>query len=200
MLMLAPLAVHAAPITFSTTGVFVAGAGDSITGGGALQTSSGATLSYANVTNTFVDANLLPVSSVSLGKFTLTPTSASGAFALGDKFTLSITQSDPVGGPGSSTANVIGTITYVPGAAPDSGNVQLTFGTNPVIIGQVGYFIDPYVLSWSGNVPGDAAATLTATVAAVPLPATANMGFGLIACVAGAGIWRKLKSSQAALS
>jgi len=47
-----------------------------------------------------------------------------------------------------------------------------------------------------GGVDTDVDAEITAVV---PLPATANMGIALIACVGGAGIWQRRKSGQVAL-
>lgn len=193
---MAPPSASAAPISFSTTGAFTAGAGDSVVAG-VLTTASGATLSYAGEPAGFADQTLLPVTGVGLGQFTFNLNSASGSFAPNDFFQLTITQSDPAGGPASSSASVTGTVTYVPGPSLDSGDLHVTFTTNPVIIGQVGYFLDPFDLTWTGTTPGQAVGTLRGTVAAVPLPATANMGIALLVCLAGAGVWRKVKSSQA---
>ena len=195
-LLVLPSAAQAAPVTFSTSGAFTAVAPDSGTGTNVLTTGSGATLTYQNVVNSFVDAALLPVSQVSLGTFSFNLNNASGTFAPGDEFTLTITQSDPGGGPESSSAFVTGSIVALSAPSSDSGGVSMVFD-GPIIIGQVGYFIDPFTLQWGGNLPGTASGTLYATVAAVPLPAAAWGGMALFGVLGGVKLRRSRQSMMA---
>jgi hypothetical protein len=73
--------------------------------------------------------------------------------------------------------------------------LTLSFTPNPIEVAGVKYQILPFSLSFDTLQPAGAFGTLQATV--VPLPATANMGIALLVCLAGAGVWRKVKNSQA---
>jgi hypothetical protein len=68
------------------------------------------------------------------------------------------------------------------------------FGATTTLKGQTGGSLLAIDHSQSGGVPETNSGALPGPV---PLPATANMGIALLVCLAGAGVWRKLKSSQA---
>jgi hypothetical protein len=136
-----------------------------------------------------------------LGKFLLSGSLTSETFNIHDTFTLNINQTVPGVNTGTSTASIVGSVTFVPAASgTDVGSLTVTFSTNPVLITAGGktlaYTIEPFQLNFTANAPGGAQGTLKADIVdtAVPLPATANMGFGLLGglgCLTGVNVLRR---------
>jgi len=136
------------------------------------------------------------IAQMSLGSFAVSSTSSTNVVA-SDTFTLDITQLSPTGGTPQFVGQLSGTVRVL--------NSQLVIAFNNVTASA--YPVNYQLINLGGGTLLDnelglsynSSTTLKAAVSVVPLPATANMGLGLIVCVAGAGIWRKRKSGQAAL-
>jgi len=125
---------------------------------------------------------------------------------INDTFTLTISQTLPGVGSNSILATIAGTVTTnSSGVFIDFGGPSPFLPGSTTIIAPAGVattyqaFDTFLVPSTTLTTSGLGVTTVQGFVSTVPLPATANMGFGLIVCVAGAGIWRKRKSGQAAL-
>ncbi len=200
----APIAAKAALVTYSTSGVFTAAGTDnaSVSGDDShLETASAqTTLDYLHKGPT--NLNTLPSGSVSLGTVTMNASAASQLFDAGDLFTLTIKQTFPGNVNGSSSASIVGSVTFTPATSggTDAGTLSLAFSPNPVVLNGIYYLIKPFNLNFSVDQPGGAVGTIQATVAAVPLPQTATMGIALIGCVGGIGAWRRMKSEDGVLA
>jgi hypothetical protein len=184
---MAPPKASAVSVTFTTSGGFTSASGAPVTvygsGGDAVTVTYAPQLAGTGNTPFGTD----------LGSFSTTGGSLNTVGPVSDSFTLTVTQIAPPNTPptGNLSANVTGTISI------NSGVLAIDFTSPSVTIGPVTYTLDStHMVLPVPSIPGGKT-TVNATITAVPLPATANMGIALLVCLAGAGVWRKLKSSQA---
>jgi hypothetical protein len=181
-------------VTYTTTGVFAAGAtGGTPTNGTASSTLlvDGVTLTYTAGADTGDPGNLFFTGDLGTFALTGTPTTGNADFD-SSTFTLTVHLTQPGSNTGAAIANITGQVSSTAGGA-----TILKFSPDPLAItagGTTTYFNieDQVVVD-----PNKGPATFNATISVVPLPATANMGIALLVCLAGAGVWRKVKSSHA---
>ena len=129
------------------------------------------TINFENNSN-----SVLSPSNISLGAFHVTGSFA-GDPSFNDSFTLTINQTQPSVGSGTSTTTVNGNISF----DPSQSNIVLTFDNNPVIINGVTYTLqNTYFLAPPGSNGSDGVTSLQAVVAA-PEPASLLL--------LGSGLW-----------
>jgi hypothetical protein len=162
-----------------------------------------ATLSYTSaLTPTSVTS---PVNGVFFGTFLLSTNDAASVESLnGVQFTLQINEYLPGSGGNTTTATVTGTVNLVPNTPLLNPDVVITF-THPTVLVPAGLPDESYTIDTDGHgsnkvliktSPGTnpEAAFLLGDVRPVPLPATANMGFGLLGglgCLTGVNVLRR---------
>jgi len=184
-------------VTYSTSGSF--GGPDAILGGTALQIGGvgGATLTFAPASGGFTSfpISVLPgQTTVTLGTFTLTTANTSLlSLSAGDTFTVNIFQTPPGGPPGSSTAQVQGTV-----AIGSGGEVVFNFAPNPLLIGSDLYTFETHYDISTQTAVGTA--VLNVHVQAVPLPSTAGVGLVLLGGMGGLGGLRRLNGRRSAVA
>lgn len=144
--------------------------------------------------------SLLQPNNWQFGQFSVSTdltTAPSLNFLNGIQFILKVTQTAPYSaGPGSSTANVSGYIQLynggpdqTPSIAIDFVNPSFSFGPSAPFPAY-NYSVDNVSITTNPS-PNPAVAALDGTVAAAPLPATANMGLALFAGLAALGGYRR---------
>ena len=181
-------AVRAATITvaYSTAGTFAVGtntnpnttaSGNSITDNkGTLDTSDDISITFAG--GSFSETvDFAPTSPEPSTFGTFTTTGASSAFS-GAEFTLSITQTQPATGSGTSTADVF----TMQVTSQLSFNGAISFNPNPVAVAAGGVVVnyqlnDPVLLANNGTT------TLAGSITAVPTPAAAGAGLAVMGVV-----------------
>jgi hypothetical protein len=192
---MAPPNASAASLDYSTSGVFGSNSSSSIT-------DSGITITLnPNVSNGLVIADG-STGNAALGKFVVTGSFPSSA-NFSDTFTLKVTQTQPTPG-GNQTfgqASISGNIAWngASGFVQFTSPLSVTIGSNPPVIYTISSADQtaPGKLLLNSPNSNGGETTINGTATVVPLPATANMGIALLVCLAGAGVWRKVKNSQA---
>jgi hypothetical protein len=188
---LAPPIVQATTVTYTTSGLFNGGPNTFVTHGGM-------TISFLAG-----GATINAPSNIGLGTFHVAGTTT-GTFS--DTFVLTVNQTVPLPGGSQSfgQASVSGTIDINSSGASVqfTSPLSVTIGTSPAVSYRIASADDStpgklnLVSPTTDTGAGQGNTTIQGAVV-VPLPATANMGIALLLCLAGAGVWRKVKSSQA---
>jgi hypothetical protein len=165
----------AAVVDYTTTGTFTSS-------GTSTSTQGTDTLTYTSVTST---GNLAPTI-ISLGEFKI---SGIQAKTFSDTFTLSVSQFGPTSGSQDFTGTLSGQVTN-DGHGDLGSSLTMNFPGDTIVIGGVTYTLkgNPYVvpdaLSNGGRV------TVEAYVTAVPVPAAAWSGMGLLGLIAAGKLRR----------
>ena len=172
------VSAFAGSVSYYTTGAF---SGTDLSGSNLVN--GGATISYQGsgsaATPTTVTAN--PTTGINLGQITVAdPTDVTGTFGGTDKFTLTIWQTAPTGGSGSSSSSITGTVTGT------SNNIVVTFSPTVLTIGGDTYTVpaSELLIAPNSNTNTSGVTTLQGTVTS-PEPATLGM---LGASLIGLGI------------
>jgi len=177
-------AASAITVQYSTSGVFASTS---------TAVSSGGSLSFIGLLNNVVTEPTI----ASLGDF-----KASGTLEtfVNEGFTLMISQVLPGSGNGQLLGSLSGTLNTT-----QSGLV-VTFSTPSTTISSVGqpnviYSLFPNaIVGIAPSSTNGGVTTVEANIAAVPLPATANMGLILLGSVAGLGLVRRLRNGPAVVA
>ena len=134
--LLAATGAFADTVTYTTSGCF--------TGGQAVGSCPGNTLANGGAVVSFVTTggSVGTPTGTSLGTIHMTDSGVAGTFT-GDTFTLTINQTTPSSGTGSSSASISGTIT-----TNSDGSMSLNFVPTIITIGNIGYFLQTsYILN-----------------------------------------------------
>jgi hypothetical protein len=194
-------------VTANTTGTSTADA--SITVSAAAGTS--ATLSFHGDNNS---AGLTGSKGNIFGIFTLQSTDSTGTILQdfnGVSFTMTVNQSLPGNGSGSTLATVTGTVNTVASGALQAPEIVITFSNPTVLVNSTGnpsikYTIDSQSLNTPTNevliensiATNPTTAYMLGDISGVPLPKTASAGLGLIGALGllqGANFLRKRRTA-----
>jgi len=160
--------IFAATVTYSTSAV-LSGPDSSITG----LSNNGVTIAYTGWPTTSVNAP----TNINIGSITVTdPSGNTGVFA-GDSIALTITQTAPSGGTGSSSSTIAGTI------SSNSNGIDITFVPTTFSIGSVNYVLQSTYFLVAPNTNSG----VTTLQAAVNTPEPASLGL-IGASLAGLGL------------
>jgi hypothetical protein len=159
----------AATVTYSTSAVL---SGPDASGGNLMN--NGVSIAYSGIASTSVSSP----TNINIGTITVTDPSANTGVFAGDSIALTVTQTAPSGGTGSSSSTVAGTI------ASTSNGITVNFVPTTFSIGTSTYVLQSTYFLVAPNTNGGAT-TLQASVTSAPEPASLGL---LGASLAGLGL------------
>jgi len=170
----------AATIDYSTVGTFTSS-------GTATSTSGSDSVTFAALSSFNNESDGGTPVGIGFGTLTL---SGSATETFSDTLTLTVAQTSPTSGSGFVTANLSGKL-IAAGGGKFSGVVLLTFNSTTITIGSVTYTLPSQVIIPNpGSQGGQIQLSGTAVAAAVPVPAAAWGGMGLLGLIVASKVRR----------